>query len=88
LIRSVSHVRLVHLAHELRLLDAELVVADVEEEALGVEHRPHRAVEHVDLAVGEQLAQRGHLSPVSFPRHVAAKRQPVTAQHSRNGPAF
>jgi len=41
--------------HQLGLLQDELVVADVEEEALGIEHRPHRAVEDVDAAVGKQL---------------------------------
>jgi hypothetical protein len=51
-----AHVGLVHVLHELGLLEVQLVVADVEEEALAVQHGAHRAVEHVDFSVGEEVS--------------------------------
>src|SRR5436309_1878773 len=52
-----AHVRGVQLLDERRLLQVQLVVTAVEEEALGVEHRAHGAVEHVDFAVVQEIAQ-------------------------------
>src|SRR5881296_1144348 len=71
LVREV-HVGFVHLAHELRLLEVQLVITDVQEEALGVEHRAHRAVEHVDFSVVQEIAQRGGhpLSVIRYPLSV------------------
>ncbi len=55
-----GHVLLVDLPHQLRAGHAQLVVADVHEDAAPVEQRAHRAVEDVDAPV---LQQRPHASP-------------------------
>jgi len=52
--RAGAHVFGVHFLHEPRLLQVQLVVADVEEEALAVEHGAHSPVEDVDTAVGKE----------------------------------
>ena len=52
----------VDVAHQVRLPEVELVVADVEEHAPPVEHGAHRPVHDVDAAVGQQVAQGGHAS--------------------------
>ena len=53
-------VRLVDLLHQAGLLEVQLVVADVDEHAAAVQHGAHRAVEDVDAAVGEELAEGAH----------------------------
>ena len=53
-LRAGAHVFGVHFLHEPRLLQVQLVVADVEEEALAVEHGAHGPVEDVDTAVGKE----------------------------------
>jgi hypothetical protein len=45
----------VHFQHDLWIAEIQLVVALVDEDALGVEHRPHRAIEEVDVFVGNSL---------------------------------
>ena len=60
----------VHLLHEPGLLQVQLVVADVEEETLGVQHGPHGAIEHMDATILEQLAE-GHSHKTPAPREVA-----------------
>ncbi len=55
--RAGAHVLLMHFPHQLGLLHRQLVVAHVEEEALGVEHRPHGAIEDVHSAVRDQVPQ-------------------------------
>ncbi len=77
------HVGFVHLAHELRLLEVQLVIADVQEEALGVEHRAHRAVEHVDFSVVQEIAQRGGhpLSVIRYPLSVVRCPSSVTRKN-------
>src|SRR5690606_38891296 len=52
-----ADVRPVHVLHELRLPQVQLVVAAVDEDALLVEHRAHGAVEEVRAAIGEQVMQ-------------------------------
>src|SRR5437016_2635396 len=47
----------VHFLDELGLFHAQLVVADVQEEALRIQHRAHRPVEDVDLAVFQEVAE-------------------------------
>ena len=54
-LRAGAHVLLVHLEHDLRIAEIQLVVALVDEDALGVEHRPHRAIEEVDVLVCDCL---------------------------------
>ncbi len=51
------HVRLVHPPDQLGVLQVELVVADAQEDALAVQHRPHRPVQDVDPAIADQLSQ-------------------------------
>jgi len=48
-----------HFLHQPRLLEVELIVADVEEEAFGVQHRAHGPVEDVDAAVIQQGSEGG-----------------------------
>jgi hypothetical protein len=55
---SGLHVRLVNLLHQVGRLQVQLVVAHVDEDALRVQHRPHRAVEQVDAPVVDQAPQR------------------------------
>jgi hypothetical protein len=45
----------VHFEHDLRIADVQLVVALVDEDALRIEHRPHRSVEEVDMLVCDCL---------------------------------
>ncbi len=52
-----AHVGLVHFLDELGLLHAQLVVTDVQEEALGIQHGAHRPVEDVDFAVVQEVAE-------------------------------
>src|ERR1044072_3484113 len=47
----------VDLLHQAGLLEVQFVVADVQEEALAVQHRPHRPVEDVDAAILQQGSQ-------------------------------
>jgi hypothetical protein len=54
-------VELVDLLHQCRLLEGQLVVADVHEHAAAVEHRAHRAVEHVHAAVAHHVSKRLHV---------------------------
>src|SRR2546426_812389 len=61
-VRAGAYIGLVHFLDELRLLQVELVVAHVEEEALGVQHRPHGSIQNVDFAVVEKIAERGRHS--------------------------
>ena len=49
-----AHVFRVHFLHQPRLLEVQLVVADVQEEALAVQHGAHGAVEDVDTAIGKE----------------------------------
>ncbi len=56
------HVFAVDVPHEIRLLEVELVVADVQENAATVEHRPHRPVGHMDPTICQQLAQSRHVT--------------------------
>src|SRR6266576_2230275 len=46
-----AYVLRVHLLHQPRLLEVQLVVADVQEEALGIQHRAHGAIEHMDATI-------------------------------------
>ena len=50
----------VDVADEVGLPDRQFVEADVHEDAAPVEHRAHRAVEHVDFPVGDQVVQSRH----------------------------
>jgi hypothetical protein len=50
-VRAVADVDLVHLRDEIRLRQVELVERAVEEDAPGIEHRPHRAIADKDAAV-------------------------------------
>ena len=59
-LRARLHVGPVDVADQVRLLQVQLVVADVEEGALAVEHGAHRAVDDVDPAVGEEFAEGWH----------------------------
>ena len=56
-LRAGLHVRAVHVAHEIGRAEVQLVVALVDEHALAVQHRPHRAVEDDDALRVEQLAR-------------------------------
>jgi hypothetical protein len=47
----------VDLADQIRLSEGQLVVADVQEDALSVEHRSHRPVEDVYPAVRQQISK-------------------------------
>src|SRR5204862_6771060 len=91
----------VHLAQEARPLHAQRVVADAEEEALGVPHRPHRPVEDVDAAVGDEWAEsrQGRLRLFSGLLYVAAIRRKsprnplfphnlATPENNRQGAAY
>ena len=51
------HVFAMDLADQFGRLEAEFIVADVEEGALGIEHRSHRAVDDVHAAVRQQFAE-------------------------------
>ena len=57
-LRPRLHVRLVDVAHELRCSQAQLIVALVDEHALSIEHRAHRAVEEHDPARVEQILEQ------------------------------
>ncbi len=76
-------VLLVHFPHQRRLLQRQLVVADVEEEALGVQHRPHRAVEQMHAAVGNEVTQRRQGSSPGVRKQNARR-----GIQSRHGQAF
>jgi len=52
-----ADVGLVHFLDELGLFHAQLVVADVEKEALRIQHGAHRPVEDVDFAVIQEVAE-------------------------------
>ena len=52
-------VLLVHLAHELRRADVQLVVTLIDEYAFAIEHRPHRPVEHDDGVGVEHALELG-----------------------------
>jgi hypothetical protein len=56
-LRARLHVFAVDLPHQVRLPERQLVVADVQEDALAIEHRPHRPVEHVHPAVRQQIPE-------------------------------
>ena len=49
-----------HVEHDLWHAEIELVVALVDEDAFGVEHRPHRSIEEVDVLVGNCLYEILH----------------------------
>ena len=60
-VRAGADVLLVHLGHQIRLGDVQRVEALVDEDALRVEHRAHRAVAHEDAlvqGVSERLQHR------------------------------
>jgi hypothetical protein len=54
-LRAGADVLPVYFEHDLRIADVQLVVALVDEDALRIEHRPHRAVEEVDMFVCDRL---------------------------------
>ncbi len=56
-----ADVLLVHFQDDLRRPKIQLVVALVDEDAFGVEHRPHRAVEEVDVLVCNCLYEILHV---------------------------
>ena len=56
---ACAHVLGVHFLHQPWLLQTQLVVADVQEEALAVQHRAHGPVEDVDPAVIQECAEGG-----------------------------
>jgi hypothetical protein len=75
-----AHVRFVHFLDQLRLLDAQLVVADVQEEAFRVQHSAHRPVEDVDVAVVQEIAE-GYRHPgflatcLTWPQYAANRHE-------------
>src|SRR6266498_3900981 len=64
-LRAGAHVLRVHFLYEPWLLEVQLVVADVQEEALGVQHGAHGPVEDVDTAVGKEIAECRQEKPLA-----------------------
>ncbi len=64
-----AHVLRVHLGDQIRLREVQLVEAAVEEDALGVQHRPHRAVtdEHALFEGVEEPLHRNLLGNARLP---------------------
>jgi hypothetical protein len=59
-LRAGPDVLPVDLLHQVGPAEIQLVVAHVEKDTTPVEHGAHRPVHHVDPAVGEEIAKRGH----------------------------
>ena len=51
----------VNLAHQIGIAEIQLVVAAIDVDALGIEHRAHRAVEDVDAVGFEEVSERFHM---------------------------
>ena len=54
----------VNLAHEVGVAQIQFVVAAIDVDALGIEHRAHRAVEDVDAVGFEEFSERFAYSSV------------------------
>src|SRR5205085_4907750 len=59
-LRAGADVFAMDIEHDLRTAEIQLVVALVDEDAFGIEHRPHRSIEEVDVLVGDCLYEVLH----------------------------
>ena len=76
-VRAGPHVLAVHLGHDVRLSEVQRVEAPVEEDALRVQHRPHRAVAYQHAGL-DRLEKGLH--------YRRAATRPVSSTPARAGP--
>ncbi len=59
-IRTCAYVFRVDLAHKVRIAKIQFVVAAIDIDTLGIEHRTHRTINDVDTVGFEDVSERFH----------------------------